>query len=87
MNALPEHRDPKLRCEFHGDHGHKTEDCIALKFKVAELLKQGHLREFLTEKGKQTYTRRDDQRQTDVGDSPLEPPRQDRVINYIAGGS
>ncbi|KAK0573912.1 hypothetical protein LWI29_015434 [Acer saccharum] len=49
MNALPEHRDPKLRCEFHRDHGHHTEDCIAL--------------------------------------NPPEPPRQDKVINYIAGGS
>ncbi|KAK0570777.1 hypothetical protein LWI29_006363 [Acer saccharum] len=87
MNALPEHRDPKLRCEFHGDHGHRTEDCIALKFEVAELLKQGHLREFLTDKGKQTYARRDDQRQTGSVDSPPEPPRQDRVINCISGGS
>ncbi|KAK0575202.1 hypothetical protein LWI29_035397 [Acer saccharum] len=86
MNALPEHRDPKLRCEFHGDHGHRTEDCIALKFEVAELLKQGHLREFLTDKGKQTYARRDDQRQTGSVDSPPEPPRQDRVINCISGG-
>ncbi|KAK0580870.1 hypothetical protein LWI29_007278 [Acer saccharum] len=87
MNALPEHRDPKLRCEFHGDHGHRTEDCIALKFEVAELLKQGHLREFLTDKGKQTYARRDDQRQTGPVDSPPDPPRQDRVINCISGGS
>ncbi|KAK0591839.1 hypothetical protein LWI29_009079 [Acer saccharum] len=87
MNALPEHRDSKIRCEFHGDHGHRTEDCIALKFEVAELLKRGHLREFLTDKGKQTYARRDDQRQTGSVDSPPEPPRQDRVINCISGGS
>ena len=57
------------------------------KFEVAELLKQGHLREFLTDKGKQTYVRRDNRRQSDAVDSPPEPPRQDRVINYIAGGS
>ncbi|KAK0570879.1 hypothetical protein LWI29_007901 [Acer saccharum] len=87
MNALPEHRDPKLQCEFHRDHGHHTEDCIALKFKVAKLLKQGHLREFLTNKGKQTFTRRNDQRQTGTIDNPPKPPKQDRVINYIAGGS
>ncbi|KAK1582892.1 hypothetical protein Q3G72_019293 [Acer saccharum] len=69
------------------DHSHRTGDCIALKYEVAELLKQGHLREFLTDKEKQTYARRDDQRQTNVVDSPPEPPRQDRVINYVAGGS
>ncbi|KAK0592545.1 hypothetical protein LWI29_021084 [Acer saccharum] len=61
MNALLEHRDPKLRCEFHSDHGHRTEDYIALK--------------------------RDDQRQTGSVNSPPEPPRQDRVINCISGGS
>ncbi|KAK0575845.1 hypothetical protein LWI29_008097 [Acer saccharum] len=31
--------------------------------------------------------RRNDQRKLDVVDSPPEPPRQDRVINYIVGGS
>ena len=30
-------------CEFHGDHGHLNPDCIALRFKVADLLKRGHL--------------------------------------------
>ena len=85
MNALPEHRDARLRCEFHGDHGHRTEDCVALKYEVAELLKRGHLLEFLTEKGKQTVARREEKRQSN--DTPPEPPRQDRVINYIAGGS
>ncbi|KAK0585551.1 hypothetical protein LWI29_030324 [Acer saccharum] len=78
---------PKLQCEFHGDHGHRTEDCIAFKYEVVELLKQGHLWEFLTDKGKQTFVRRDDQRQTGAIDNPPEPPRQDRVINYIASGS
>ncbi|KAK0581383.1 hypothetical protein LWI29_013125 [Acer saccharum] len=39
MNVLLEHRDPKLQCEFHGDHGHRTEDCIALKYEVTKLLK------------------------------------------------
>ncbi|KAK0571367.1 hypothetical protein LWI29_014734 [Acer saccharum] len=87
MNALPEHRDTKLRCEFHGDHGHRMEDYIALKFEVAKLLKQGHLREFLTDKGKQTYARRDDWRQTGSVDSLPESPRQDRVINCILGRS
>ncbi|KAF2587922.1 hypothetical protein F2Q70_00038605 [Brassica cretica] len=41
-----------FRYDFHRDHGHKTEDCAALKIKVNELLRKGHLRVFLSEKAK-----------------------------------
>ena len=54
---------------------------------VAELLKRGHLQEFLTDKGKQTFTQHDEKQQTNIYNSPLELPRQDRVLNYITGGS
>ncbi|KAF3574344.1 hypothetical protein F2Q69_00059530 [Brassica cretica] len=52
MKAPDSFQNPSLWCEFHRDHGHKTEDCIALKIKVNELPKKGHLREFLYEKAK-----------------------------------
>ena len=45
-------RNPGFWCDFHRDHRHKTEDCIALKIEVNELLKKRHLREFLSEKAK-----------------------------------
>ncbi|XP_031262292.1 uncharacterized protein LOC116120486 [Pistacia vera] len=48
-------------CEFHGDHHHNTINYIALHLEVAELLKRGHLREFLTDKGKSTLTNKDRQ--------------------------
>ncbi|XP_056843199.1 uncharacterized protein LOC130495728 [Raphanus sativus] len=41
MKAAEANRNPKRWCEFHSDHGHTTEDCIALKMEVAELLKKG----------------------------------------------
>lgn len=54
MRTPLEQRDRLKWCEFHADHGHWTDDCIALKLEVAQLLKQGHLTDLLTDKGKQT---------------------------------
>ena len=47
-------RDITKYCEFHGDHSHSTPDCIALRFKVTDLLKKGHLQDLLSDKGKDT---------------------------------
>ena len=44
MKAPDSFRNPGFWCDFHPDHGHKTEDCVALKIEVNELLKKGHLR-------------------------------------------
>ncbi|KAF3554256.1 hypothetical protein F2Q69_00013522 [Brassica cretica] len=52
MKAHDSFRNLELWCDFHRDHGHKTEDCIAVKIEVNELLQKGHLREFLSEKAK-----------------------------------
>ncbi|KAF3531421.1 hypothetical protein DY000_02039528 [Brassica cretica] len=52
MKAPDSFRNPGFWCDFHRDHGHKTEDCVALKIDVNELLRKGQLREFLSEKAK-----------------------------------
>ena len=54
MTSPLKHRDSNQWCEFYGDHGHRTDEYIALKLEVVELLKQGWLKEFLTDKGKAT---------------------------------
>ncbi|KAF3595696.1 hypothetical protein DY000_02020414 [Brassica cretica] len=52
MKAPDSFWNPGFWWDFHRDHGHKTEDSVALKIEVNELLKKGHLREFLSEKAK-----------------------------------
>ncbi|KAF3574800.1 hypothetical protein F2Q69_00059720 [Brassica cretica] len=52
MKAPDYFRNPGLWCDFHCDHGHKTGDCVALRIEVNELLKKGHLWEFLSERAK-----------------------------------
>ncbi|XP_009123343.2 uncharacterized protein LOC103848123 [Brassica rapa] len=85
MKASELFRNPRLWCDFHRHHGHKTEDCVALKIEVNELLQKGHLREFLSEKAKAHLSKEASGKSK--GDAPSSPPRQDRVIHVISGGS
>ncbi|KAF3504015.1 hypothetical protein F2Q69_00042243 [Brassica cretica] len=78
-------RNPGYRCDFHRDHGHKTEDCVALNIKVNELLKKGHLREFLSEKVECHLNKETTEKPTEA--ASVSPPRQDRVIHVISARS
>lgn len=81
-NNLDPKWDITKYCEFHGDHGHSTPDCISLRFEVVDFLKRGHLQDLLSGKGKNTLAqckaRRDEQ--------PVEPILE-RVVNITTGGS
>ncbi|XP_013608033.1 PREDICTED: uncharacterized protein LOC106314750 [Brassica oleracea var. oleracea] len=85
MRAPDSFRNPDLWCEFHRDHGHKTEDCVALKIEVNKLLQKGYLREFLSEKAKNLLSKETPRKSAET--KPASPPRQDRLIHVISGGS
>ncbi|XP_059290558.1 uncharacterized protein LOC132044087 [Lycium ferocissimum] len=79
LRTDPSQRDPKLICDYHGTHGHRTDDCRGLRDEVARLLKNGHLREFLSERGKNNYKNRE-------ADRKAEKEEPQHVINMIIGG-
>ncbi|XP_056690104.1 uncharacterized protein [Spinacia oleracea] len=75
-------------CYFHRDNGHTTEECISLKKEVAYLLKRGHLKELLSDKGKETFSKE----QTTLPGPTIsserpDPPPFNKVVNVISGGS
>ncbi|KAF2535936.1 hypothetical protein F2Q68_00021064 [Brassica cretica] len=85
MKAPDSFRNPGFWCDFHRDHGHKMEDWVALKIEVNKLLKKGHLREFLSEKSKSHLSKETTRKPIEA--AHVLPPRHDRVIYVISGGS
>ena len=72
-----------LRCDYHRDHGHETNQCQSMKFLVEKLIRAGHLRRFIREPSHRTET-------SLVADRAIvatEHPSELRpTINYVLGG-
>ena len=51
MRSDPTKRDNTRYCEFHRDHGHRTDDCIQLTKEIEYLIRRGYLRRFVASKG------------------------------------
>ncbi|XP_056687846.1 uncharacterized protein [Spinacia oleracea] len=81
-------KDMSKWCDFHRDNGHTTEECISLKKEVAYLLKRGHLKELLSDKGKETYNKDSNTQPSPApGGDPPAPPMFEKVVNVISGSS
>ncbi|XP_070052967.1 uncharacterized protein [Nicotiana tomentosiformis] len=83
MRSYLSQRDTNLWCEYHRTNGHRTWDCRHLREEVATLLKNGHLREFLSDRAANSYGRnRDNAKPSKAGeDSPCQ------TINMVFGGN
>ncbi|XP_070012317.1 uncharacterized protein [Nicotiana sylvestris] len=75
----PTKRNLNQMYKYHGTHGHRTEDCRQLREEVAQLLNEGHLREFLSDRAKNHFKNTDSNRQNDQ-EEPL------HVIHMIVRG-
>ncbi|XP_060194955.1 uncharacterized protein LOC132624149 [Lycium barbarum] len=76
LRTDPSQRDPNLIYDYHGTHGHRTDDCKGLRDEVARLLKNGHLREFLSERAKNNFKNRET-------NEKIEPDEPRHMINMI----
>uniref|UniRef100_A0A2N9GVK9 Integrase catalytic domain-containing protein n=1 Tax=Fagus sylvatica TaxID=28930 RepID=A0A2N9GVK9_FAGSY len=47
IRSDPNSRPKNLYCRFHRDHGHLTEECVALKEQVETLIRQGKLQKYV----------------------------------------
>nr|XP_016499636.1 PREDICTED: uncharacterized protein LOC107818202 [Nicotiana tabacum] len=81
MRSDPNTKNFDALYEFHQERGHKTEDCIALRQEVVNMLPQGHLKELLSDKGRSNFIRGREHQ------GPPKPPSPARTINMIIGGS
>ncbi|XP_070014288.1 uncharacterized protein [Nicotiana sylvestris] len=83
IRSDPSQRDPNLWCKYHGTNGHWTGDYQHLHDEVATLLKNEHLREFLSDRVKSDYGCNKDNREPSKagGNHPC------LMINMILGGN
>ncbi|XP_030958386.1 uncharacterized protein LOC115980249 [Quercus lobata] len=51
MGGDPSRRNQNLYCTYHRDKGHTTEQCRVLKDHLGQLVKAGHLKEFVLDSG------------------------------------
>nr|XP_009604334.1 uncharacterized protein LOC104099128 [Nicotiana tomentosiformis] len=81
MRSDPNTRKSDALCEFYQERGHKIEDCIAFRQEVINMLRQGHLKELLSVKGRNNFARGREHQGLPNTPSPS------CTINMIIGGS
>ena len=52
MTTDPSSRDQSKFCAYHKQNGHRTDECRSYKFHLENLVKEGHLREYIKQEGR-----------------------------------
>ena len=69
MGGDPFRRNQNLYCTYHWDKGHTTKQCRVLKDHLGQLVKAGHLKEFMLDSGERVVGQ-----DTQQKGNPLPPP-------------
>ena len=69
MGGNPSRRNQNLYCTYHQDKGHTTEQCQVLKDHLGQLVKAGHLKDFVLDSGDRVVGQ-----DTRLRGNPLPPP-------------
>lgn len=78
MRFDPSQKDSNLWCEYHGVNGYQTGDYHHMCEEVAKLLKNGHLRELLSDRDKNNYGRKcDNTEPSKPGEAPTPDDQHD----------
>ena len=83
MQTNPDQRNRSLRCDYHSDHGHETNQCQGLKLMIERLIRAGHLRRFIQEPTRTVETAPASNRVVVAAEHSSEPKP---TINFILGG-
>ena len=84
MRANPDQCNKSLRCDYHRDHDHETNQCQGLKFMIERLIRAGHLRRFIREPTRTAKTALASNKVVDAAEHSSEPRP---TIDFILGGS
>ena len=81
MKSDPARRDDTKYCEFHKDHGHRTDDCIQLKKEIEYLIRHRHLNRYVASEGRERV-----QPQPPCQPTPVQHQPPLGEIHVISGG-
>ncbi|XP_074361231.1 uncharacterized protein LOC141701484 [Apium graveolens] len=71
MQTPPENRPYNRQCDYHETHGHKTENCLSLKYFIEDQVKKGNMNKYLV-------------RDNSKGEAQK---KGKNVVNVVLGGS
>ena len=84
MRASTDIRDASKHCDYHETHGHTTEGCLALKYFLERLLREGQINQYLPRQitnGTPSNNKGNNPSTSNVGN------KEKNIVNMVIGGN